>query len=493
LFPFSDSLKDFYANPQQKYQTIDSFCNLVLFLVKSSWETTPSGGMNRVFLLNRLLVVLVLVMNEVYRQLKQNFPQKVSITKPLPPPPSHHVTPAAFPTNSLPSPQPFFRLFLNLLVELNSPERNLEQLNLKVLISFSNAFHLITPDRIPTFAFAWLELISHRSFMPKLLLLKGNKGWPHFQRLLVDLFRFLSPSLQGAEMNDPIRFFYRGTLKVMLVLLHDFPEFLCDHHFTFCDVIPSTCIQLRNLILSAFPRSMRLPDPFTPNLKVDLLPEISQSPRILSDITKSLQASGLRQSIDLYLRTRGPVSFLLDLRSKLLLPPLAAQAAGTRYNVPVINALVLYVGTQAIGQLQSSNTQQGTPLTHSAPMDIFQQLVVDLDQEGRYYFLNAIANQLRYPNSHTHYFSCILLYLFAEANQEIILEQITRVLLERLIVNRPHPWGLLITFIELIKNPRYNFWSHGFTRCATEIEKLFDSVARSCLLPGKSGAPEESR
>ena len=35
--------------------------------------------------------------------------------------------------------------------------------------------------------------------------------------------------------------------------------------------------------------------------------------------------------------------------------------------------------------------------------------------------------------------------------QEIIQEQITRVLLERLIVNKPHPWGLLITFIELIK------------------------------------------
>lgn len=33
----------------------------------------------------------------------------------------------------------------------------------------------------------------------------------------------------------------------------------------------------------------------------------------------------------------------------------------------------------------------------------------------------------------------------------MIQEQITRVLLERLIVNRPHPWGLLITFIELIK------------------------------------------
>ena len=46
-----------------------------------------------------------------------------------------------------------------------------------------------------------------------------------------------------------------------------------------------------------------------------------------------------------------------------------------------------------------------------------------------------------------------------------------RVLLERLIVNRPHPWGLLITFIELIKNSSYNFWKHEFVHCAPEIEK----------------------
>lgn len=69
--------------------------------------------------------------------------------------------------------------------------------------------------------------------------------------------------------------------------------------------------------------------------------------------------------------------------------------------------------------------------------------------------------------------------------QEIVQEQITRVLLERLIVNRPHPWGLLITFIELIKNPRYSFWKHNFTRCAQEIERLFESVARSCMGPPK--------
>jgi CCR4-NOT transcription complex subunit 1 len=56
---------------------------------------------------------------------------------------------------------------------------------------------------------------------------------------------------------------------------------------------------------------------------------------------------------------------------------------------------------------------------HGPAMDIFQRLASDLDTEGRYLFLNAIANQLRYPNNHTHYFSCVLLYLFAEAGGQV--------------------------------------------------------------------------
>jgi CCR4-NOT transcription complex subunit 1 len=64
-----------------------------------------------------------------------------------------------------------------------------------------------------------------------------------------------------------------------------------------------------------------------------------------------------------------------------------------------------------------------------------------------------------------------------------------RVLLERLVVNRPHPWGLLITFIELIKTPRYAFWDKPFIHVAPELERLFDSVAKSCMVtPGAPAA-----
>ncbi|KAG6432328.1 hypothetical protein SASPL_103904 [Salvia splendens] len=380
------------------------------------------------------------------------------------------------------NPRPYFRLFVNWLLDLCSLDPVFDGANFQVLTGLANAFHAIQPLKVPGFSFAWLELVSHRSFMPKLLTANAQKGWPYFQRLLVDLFQFMEPFLRKVQLGEPVHFLYKGTLRVLLVLLHDFPEFLCDYHFSFCDVIPPSCIQMRNIILSAFPRNMRLPDPSTPNLKIDLLPEITQSPRILSEVDAALKAKQIKNEVDEYLKTRQQGSaFLTELKQKLLLSPNDVERAGTRYNVPLINSLVLYVGMQA-QQLQAGHAQSMANMSAflvSAALDIFQTLIMDLDTEGRYLFLNAVANQLRYPNNHTHYFSFILLYLFHESNQETIQEQITRVLLERLIVNRPHPWGLLITFIELIKNPRYSFWSRSFTRCASEIEKLFESVSRS--------------
>ncbi|KHG27375.1 CCR4-NOT transcription complex subunit 1 [Gossypium arboreum] len=393
-------------SPQQaqtlSFLAIDIYAKLVLAILK---YCPVEQGSSKLFLMSKILTVTVRFIQKDAEDKKASF-----------------------------NPRPYFRLFINWLLDLSSLDPVTDGANFQILTAFANTFHALQPLKV--------------------------------------------------------HFLYKGTLRVLLVLLHDFPEFLCDYHFTFCDVIPPSCIQMRNIILSAFPRNMRLPDPSTPNLKIDLLPEIRESPRILSEVDAALKAKQMKADVDEYLKTRpqGGSSFLTELKQRLLLSPSEAASAGTRYNVLLINSLVLYVGMQAIQQLQSrvphaqatANTVPMSVFLVSAALDIFQSLIGDLDTEGRYLFLNAIANQLRYPNSHTHYFSFILLYSFAEANQEIIQEQITRVLLERLIVNKPHPWGLLITFIELIKNPRYNFWNRSFIRCAPEIEKLFESVARSC-------------
>jgi CCR4-NOT transcription complex subunit 1 len=282
----------------------------------------------------------------------------------------------------------------------------------------------------------------------------------------------MQPFLKAGTVSggEPIRKLYKGTMRVLLVLLHDVPEFLSDYHLSFCDLIPMSCVQLRNLILSAFPRSMRLPDPFTPNLKVDALSDNAQAPpRILTDYSAPL--ASIKMHLDNYLTQRQPP----ELPSKL---PTILLTNGA-YNHALTTSLVVHVATVAISQIQAGKWTLAT----TPAMDIYKAMVTSLDAEGRYVVLNTIANQLRYPNSHTHFFSFCVLTLFADAENEYLQEQITRVLLERLIVHRPHPWGLLVTFIELIKNPRYGFWRKTFTRSAPEMERVFESIARSCLGP----------
>ena len=83
---------------------------------------------------------------------------------------------------------------------------------------------------------------------------------------------------------------------------------------------------------------------------------------------------------------------------------------------------------------------------------------------------------LRYPNAHTHWFSGLLLHLFYEVEDDTFREVMTKVLLERFIVHRPHPWGALVTFIELLRNPKYDFWSKEFVRIAPEVTMLLESV-----------------
>ncbi|PWA39399.1 transcription regulator [Artemisia annua] len=65
-------------------------------------------------------------------------------------------------------------------------------------------------------------------------------------------------------------------------------------------------------------------------VQIDLLAEISQSPRILSEVNAALKAKQMKTDVDEYLKTRPQgTSFLSDLKQKLLLSPSEAARAGT--------------------------------------------------------------------------------------------------------------------------------------------------------------------
>lgn len=374
--------------------------------------------------------------------------------------------------------RPWYRILMNLVMDVNKPDPELEYIRPGLLSVFAAAFHVAQPLVVPSFSFSWFELVSHRHFLPNLLLSDDQKGWNTAHLLLIDYLLFLEPYMKIGEMNAPVKKLYEGTLRVFLVLLHDFPSFLAGYYLSFCNVVPSSCVQLRNLILSANPKGMNPPDPFTPNLKIDLLPEIEQSPAILSNVVGPIE--GFRSHLDAFLKD-GQMRDFLD-----AIPSLLTKDGLNEIDFPKTSSLVLYVGIHALTRLHNSQIS----LSRTPEMEVFQKLM-EFDDKGRYMCLNAIANQLRFPSCHTHYFSCVMLYLFSESKNVAVKEQVTRVLLERLILHRPHPWGLLITFIELIKNQRYGFWNYPFTRCAAEIEKVFESVARSVMSPGSISAGGE--
>mmetsp|Transcript_17689 Transcript_17689/g.43607 ORF Transcript_17689/g.43607 Transcript_17689/m.43607 type:complete len:2280 (-) Transcript_17689:186-7025(-) len=432
------------------YTVMDVYCKLLVVLFKQPNMGSERNDPQRLNMLNKILGVIVRCMMFDAEAARSN-------------------------SSRVWDQRPWYRLLLNLLIDINKPDPALEPIKLGVLSVFGAALHVCQPLALPGFAFSWFELISHRHFLPNLLLIEGKKGWNTAHQLLIDYFLFLEPHLsKGGEMTPPVKKLYEGTLRVLLVLLHDFSSFLAAYHLSLCNVIPEPCVQLRNLVLSASPKGMLPPDPFTPNLKIDLLPEISQSPVVLSNVLGPIE--GFRNHLDAYLKdNQRNRNFLSGL------PSLLYKIGTKEVDPPKVNSLVLYIGMHALARLQSAQISMARISTPE--MDVVQKLM-EFDDHGRYICLNAIANQLRYPSSHTHYFSCVMLYLFSESTNVAVKEQVTRVLLERLILHRPHPWGLLVTFIELIKNQAYGFWNYPFTRCATEIEKVFESVARSCMQPG---------
>jgi CCR4-NOT transcription complex subunit 1 len=436
---------------EYQFQALDAMSRLIVYIIK--YHGDASGVNNehaKVHYFKKILSIFVLVLANHHEAQGPNFPQKA-----------------------------FFRFFSSLLSDLHTLESDLRPVYFQLLIAISDTLSSLQPTYFPGFAFSWMCLISHRLFMPKLLLSENREGWSAFHKLLLSLFKFLSPFLKDADLQIAARDLYRGALRLLLVLLHDFPEFLSEYYFTLCDAIPPRCIQLRNIILSAFPTSIILPDPHLRSVNFETLPEMGPIPPILSDFASGLKNGDLRNYLDQYLLNRGTPSFLPSLKDRLRSKEADSPEV---YNLPLINALVMYIGVSSVAQAKA---RSGSSLfTPSDPGVVaLQYLATNLDIEGQHHLLSGMILHLRYPNAHTHWFSSLILHLFVEVNDERFREVVTKVLLERFIVHRPHPWGALMTFIELLRNPKYDFWNKEFIRIGPEVTMLLESVAHSIFQP----------
>ncbi|KAJ2545164.1 CCR4-NOT core subunit cdc39 [Coemansia sp. RSA 1853] len=379
----------------------------------------------------------------------------------------HETRPEAFSAYQ----RPFFRLLSGILGEAHAAFRAEEpwcgEQTLHAIVALlGESLRLLDPGLVPGFSFVWLMLASHRFFLPRLV--ETHAGWPLAAELLERQLRFLEPFVEADQVGEPVKLLYRGIVCVILVVLHDFPEFLASYALRLSDAVPANCVQLRNLLLSAYPRDMRLPEPLTPNLKIDLLAEISQSPDIPYDHAVPLERVGLRTGLEAVLaQQRAPAEFASGVMAAL-------HGDGARYDVAAVNAFVLH----AVVRITQATDDAAREAAQRMALELFRAVLTGADPEGRYLVVSAIANQLRFPSTHTYLGSRMVLALFSKSD-DVVRECIARVLVERILVNRPFPWGLLVTLIELLRNPFYAFWSHGFTRESPQIAEILTAVATS--------------
>jgi CCR4-NOT transcription complex subunit 1 len=428
------------------YLPIDSLARLIAMLVVGHEREGEVKGDKAAFL-KAILSLIVLVLNHHHVMRGENFNQKV-----------------------------FFRLFATILYEFNSFTDELtETERAEVVLIFAQIFLDLRPSHFPGFMFGWLGLISHRGFLPLLMEIPDDAGWEPYSKIMDTLMFYLGELLKPQAVSTVTQTAYQGVVKLLVVLQHDYPAFLAANHSKLCANIPSHCIYLHNLILNANPSSSsKRADMLEPGLKVDRLDDIRDPPENKDDVEAPLRSTGLIDVLEQALRD-GPGEDAVAVIAHEIQKK-RSRDTGYGYlpitvDLKLIESIVIYIGMHAIAR----GTQKGGPSYIQGASDVvlFSMLAHELHPEARYYLLTSIVDQLRFPNSHTHYFSQVILDIWGidpnDPEETDIRQQITRVLLGRLIGHWPQPWGLILTCVELVKNNKYNFFDLPFIKAAPEV------------------------
>lgn len=356
-------------------------------------------------------------------------------------------------------------------------------------ITMGEILYSLQPIVYPGFTFAWISLISHRMFLPKVLALPNHEGYGVAVKLFMALLKFQNVySKDEVVHHDVINVCFKAINRLFTALAHDEPEFLVACHYQLVSAVPPSCIQLRNIILSATPENVDTVNPFSSKELIESMPNSENSPEVYYAPLDDLSKVGLKKPTENFLRIPAP-ALMRSIYGGTKLNHLKELAEFgfdvVNFNVKLINALILHIGMSAVEDRVPANMKVFNSKSSHA------SLVIDLLNQGntefRYHVISAIANQLRYPNSHTQWFGCLALHLFGTESiwqspdvYVEIQELMTRVLLERQLVNRPHPWGLSLVLCEMLRNSQYKFHSLPFVSSAPpEMKVVFEALARN--------------
>lgn len=426
------------------YSALDALAKLIALLVKG-YEHDGEVKLDKNAFFKSILSLSVLIINHHHQVRGERFNQKA-----------------------------FFRFYSSLLSELSFVFQASVEYP-QMLIEFARNLETLRPATFPGFFFAWLGLISHRDLLHPMMTMPNERGWPSLCRLIDILFQYLGELVTPLQMPMVAKEISRSVTKLLLMLQHDYPDFVAANSLVLCTAIPSHCLQLRNLVLNANPaQTKKVPDPLQPGLNLDRMEAMRQIPLETDDVRASLLDADLLGVLDQALQN-GPsedaVAHITHTVQRGKSHDAKRSFVPVTIDISLIQAIVIHIGSHSAKATSQLNAPEYNE--NAADAKLISMLVHELTPEARYCFLSSMADQLRFPNAHTHYFSQALLGLFGtdqhDQEEYDIQQQICRTLLERLLGQWPQPWGLVVTVLELIKNDKYMFFELPFIKSAPEV------------------------
>lgn len=368
--------------------------------------------------------------------------------------------------------RPFFRFFSNLINESKTFFETHGAADWKkVLLKIAGRLQALGPAMLPGFIYGWLGIVSHHVFLTEMMKLEGE-GWDAYTILVKQLLEFVGEFLKAVELSDTSSKLYESTVKFLVILQHDYPRYVAANSVKLLASIPPHCTQLINTVLVASTVT-KMPDPFSSGLHVD---NSEHPPYELENCSEFLRSMGLLDIINTALEN-GPSEDAVAHMAHAITRTEGKTGFGhqpVHANLAVIDAITTYIGNRWIYAPAAERNFDPT-----APnVVILSMLVHELGPEPRHYLLLSMVNHLRAPNTDVEFFGKLLLHIFGQGapdpEEMEIREQITRVLLERLIGIWPHPWGLLTTVVELVKNEKYMFFEMPFIKSTPQVRSTMN-------------------
>lgn len=335
--------------------------------------------------------------------------------------------------------------------------------NLKLI----DLLYYLSPFQFPSFSLCWIQLVMHRTAFPNFV--RTNETRP-MQFCLNFVIICLKLCVEYPEI------FYRSVCRILITIASSAPLFFISYHQLLLEFIPLRFVQFRNIILGT------------------TLYENSEdiSPPIGFDFKETLKAKAVIQVIDSILQKKEKdreklntnATFLTSLFKRAIL-----ENGMNNYNImyqnqriellnmnnnlnndnennennlfipKIIWQFVFYSVKKSadINVLVSFNSEDSTPSNNFLNLPVvslFSLILSSLDSTSdtvsMTVLIEAIVDQIRYPNKHTTFASYLLFALFQKADKNV-RELILVTLIKRLLCVTSPPQSVRKLYQNLTK------------------------------------------